>query len=421
MKNHIATKFKGTKSTCAPCHLRAECLRKPEITEIRQVAYFHGRSAQGKATFTEKMKHKIDSAIGRFIYGKRLGTVEPVFANICSTIGLSRFSLRGRNKVNAQWQMFWDGRVQQRTDNSSYTPVRRLLLTGLDNALAAQAMFPATSDTEMRGDPGESDLGTLPDWEYRKIWGTLTKRLLAIEGYRTLFKKAYPDIALEDITFAQAANAIAAFEEDAFTLEDAPFDRYLRGEKQALNVAEKRGALVFYTKGECVRCHTGPLFTDQDFHCRLVPQVGPGKESGIDGLWDYGRGEVTGLENDLFCFRTPPLRNVAETGPWMHDGAFTTLEAAVRHEINPYESAKNYDVSQLPEAYQKTYLNGMTDFIIEHRWDLKMVDDYGAVHFVDEQDISDLIAFLKSLTSPHLAGLTKHTPASVPSGLPVAD
>ncbi len=103
---HLSHRFKGTKSACVPCHLRHQCLRKPETTEFRQVAYFHGRSAQGKTTFTEKMKHKIDSAVGRFIYSRRLGTVEPVFAHICHVLGLKRFSFRGKTKVNSQWQMF---------------------------------------------------------------------------------------------------------------------------------------------------------------------------------------------------------------------------------------------------------------------------------------------------------------------------
>jgi hypothetical protein len=103
---HLATKFKGPKSACVPCKLRSQCLRKPETTEIRQVAFFHGRSEQGKNTFSEKMKRKIDSEVGRYFYSKRLGTVEPVFANICSTIGLNRFTLRGKAKVNSQWLMY---------------------------------------------------------------------------------------------------------------------------------------------------------------------------------------------------------------------------------------------------------------------------------------------------------------------------
>ena len=105
-RNHMVTRFKGTKSACIPCRLRRQCLMKPDKTEIRQVAFFHGRSEQGKNTFTEKMKTKIDSAAGRLIYSMRIGTVEPVFANICSTIGLDHFTLRGRTKVNTQWNLF---------------------------------------------------------------------------------------------------------------------------------------------------------------------------------------------------------------------------------------------------------------------------------------------------------------------------
>jgi len=106
IKNFRAHKFKGPKSACVPCHLRSQCLLHPERTEIRQVAYFLGRSEKGKNTFTEKMKRKIDSVAGRLIYSMRMGTVEPVFANICSTIGLDRFTLRGKTKINTQWNLF---------------------------------------------------------------------------------------------------------------------------------------------------------------------------------------------------------------------------------------------------------------------------------------------------------------------------
>ena len=106
IRNFRAHKFKGPKSACVPCQLRSQCLRHPERTEIRQVAYFLGRSEKGKNTFTEKMKRKIDSAAGRLVYSMRMGTVEPVFANICSTLGLDRFTPRGRTKVNSQWNLF---------------------------------------------------------------------------------------------------------------------------------------------------------------------------------------------------------------------------------------------------------------------------------------------------------------------------
>jgi len=106
LRGFEAIKFKGTKGGCAPCVLRAQCLRHPDRTPIRQVAFFVGR-AQGKPeTDCARMKRKIDSEAGRYAYSRRLGIVEPVFANIRHTHRLNRFTLRGRTKVNAQWMLY---------------------------------------------------------------------------------------------------------------------------------------------------------------------------------------------------------------------------------------------------------------------------------------------------------------------------
>lgn len=99
-------RFKGPKSSCMPCHLRKKCLRYPERTEARAVAYFTGRTKGTKVNYTQRMKEKIDSELGRAIYSKRIGTVEPVFANIRHTLKLNRFTLRGKTKVNIQWKLF---------------------------------------------------------------------------------------------------------------------------------------------------------------------------------------------------------------------------------------------------------------------------------------------------------------------------
>jgi transposase len=106
VNNFRAFKFKGTKTACLSCRLRAKCVRHPERTPVRQVAYFVGRSEKGKSTFTEKMKRKIDSTVGRMLYGMRLAIAEPPFAHICCAIGLKRFTLRGKLKVNTQWKLF---------------------------------------------------------------------------------------------------------------------------------------------------------------------------------------------------------------------------------------------------------------------------------------------------------------------------
>lgn len=103
--NERVHRFKGTQSNCVPCGLRAKCIRNPERTVIRQAAYFAGQTGQGP-TFTDRMKRKIDSTIGRVLYGMRLAISEPPFSHITSALGLDRFTLRGKTKVNTQWNLF---------------------------------------------------------------------------------------------------------------------------------------------------------------------------------------------------------------------------------------------------------------------------------------------------------------------------
>lgn len=99
-------RFRGPECACLPCHLRAKCLRNPHGKGTRQVAFFTGRTDGLKASYSKKMKDKIDSEQGRAIYSKRIGTVEPVFGNIRHALGLDRFTLRGKTKVDIQFKLF---------------------------------------------------------------------------------------------------------------------------------------------------------------------------------------------------------------------------------------------------------------------------------------------------------------------------
>ncbi len=314
--------------------------------------------------------------------------------------------------------MFWDARVAQDPNGAFSTPAGGNLLPGLDNALAAQAMFPVTSRDEMRGHPGENELADIDDSDFVAMWAALMDRLLAIDEYRQMFAEAYPDTDPNDLTFVHAANAIAAFETDHWTLTDSPFDRYLAGDDAALSTQAKRGAILFYGKAGCARCHSGPLMTDQQFHNRVVPQVGPGKGDGDDGTWDFGRERVTGDPTDRFKFRTPPLRNVAATAPYMHDGAFSTLEAAVRHCLDPATSAQSYDPAEhLPPELRPLYRANQTATILA----AADADEIAPVTLT-QAEFDDLMAFLESLTSPSIGTLgINDIPDSVPSGLPLAD
>lgn len=106
VNGYHAVKFRGRKTDCRVCELRFRCLKHPDRTEARQVYFFTGKMKKGQETYTQKMKYKIDSTLGRFIYSKRIGTSEPVFANIRHALGLNRFTLRGKQKVDIQWKLY---------------------------------------------------------------------------------------------------------------------------------------------------------------------------------------------------------------------------------------------------------------------------------------------------------------------------
>jgi len=106
---YVAEVFRGAKRDCVPCAHRARCLRDPDQSTTRQVAFFHGQSGRESVrhkTFTARMKQRIDTVWGRLRYAARFGVVEPVFGNLCHNKGLKRFTLRGRAKVNGQWKLF---------------------------------------------------------------------------------------------------------------------------------------------------------------------------------------------------------------------------------------------------------------------------------------------------------------------------
>jgi len=187
--------------------------------------------------------------------------------------------------------LFWDGRVANRDDGGFDTPAGDQLPAGLSGPLAAQAMFPVMTRLEMRGAPGENELADLDDADHTGVWAGLMARLLAIPEYVALFQAAYPGTPVEALGFQHAANALAAFQTEAFTSLGSPFDRYLRGEDAALTEAEKRGAALFFGDGRCGACHLGPHLTNGQFHNIGTPQLGPGFDA--EAPEDHGRSRVT--------------------------------------------------------------------------------------------------------------------------------
>ena len=321
--------------------------------------------------------------------------------------------------------LFHDGRVAEDPSQISgfRSPVGDKLPLGHDNALAVQAMFPVTSATEMAGQSGENPIadaaaaGNLAG--PGGVWEQLAQRLQGVSEYVSLFMAAYPDVTLStDITFVHATNAIAAFEASAWRATNSHYDRYLRGETHAMSESAKRGLSLFNGKANCVSCHSGTFQTDQSFHAIAMPQIGPGRGDGADGHDDFGREQVTGLIADRFKFRTPTLRNVALTGPWGHAGAYNSLEAVVRHHLDPVTALYNYDPSQavLPS---RADLDGV-DFVVMQ--DPARVDAIAAANelipvSLTDSEVADLLDFLHALTDPASLDLRGDVPGQVPSGL----
>jgi transposase len=106
IRGNVGVKFRSAKRDCKGCALRSRCMRNPDTSETRQVVFFLGRKDNRGPSHTAQMRQKIDSDVGRYRYSRRLGIVEPVFANITSAHRLRRFSMRGRSKVTTQWQLF---------------------------------------------------------------------------------------------------------------------------------------------------------------------------------------------------------------------------------------------------------------------------------------------------------------------------
>ncbi|HKV76165.1 MAG TPA: cytochrome c peroxidase [Gemmatimonadales bacterium] len=316
-------------------------------------------------------------------------------------------------------RMFWDGRVEA-VSGTLQTPAGAALLPGLSGPLAGQAMFPVLSRDEMRGQPGDTmpdgqpnELAAVGDSDFTGGWAALTARLMAIPSYVQKFQAAYPGVAVASFDFHHAANAIAAFESEAFVANQTAFDRYLAGDNSALSDSAKRGALVFYGRGRCGKCHSGGLMSNQNFENIAIPQLGPGKQA--DGL-DHGRSGVTAVANEDFAFKAPPLRNVVLTGPWMHNGAYATLAAAIRHYSNPRLMLSEYDPTQLPGLLEPTVKNDPTTqaalvATIDTRVDTTIN--------LTNAEVARIEAFFEALTDPASVDMSALVPDSVPSGLPV--
>jgi len=152
----------------------------------------------------------------------------------------------------------------------------------------------------------------------------LVDRLKKVPLYQDLFKKAFPD-AKEPISYENLQKAIGAFERKLIT--PSRFDQYLKGDKNALTLQEKKGLVAFTTNG-CTQCHTGALLGGNQYQ-KFGVYANYWEHTGSKKI-DEGRYLVTKDTNDKYIFKVPSLRNVEKTGPYFHDGSVASLDSAVK-------------------------------------------------------------------------------------------
>ena len=324
-------------------------------------------------------------------------------------------------------KLFWDGRVQanKALPHGFDSPAGTNLPVGFTNTLDVLSIFAETDFQEMKGDVGTNELADAAVLsKHVGVWDALVTRLGAIPEYVQLFTKAFPEVSnnASNITIIHVGTALGAFQANAFRADDSQFDKFLKGDKSAMNASMVKGMKLFYGRAKCSECHSGVFQTDHDFYAIGIPQVGPGFGEGIGEVEDFGREGFTGNVKDRYRFKTPSLRNVALTGPWGHDGFYNSIEGIINHHLNPKQSLLNADPSQfvVPSRPDLDEL----DFVAFNNQDItNAISDAIEINppKLTSDEVIDIISFLQSLTDVSSLNIENLVPNSVPSGLSLED
>ena len=211
---------------------------------------------------------------------------------------------------------------------------------GRERKLEKQALGPIESPGEMAQDLDE-----------------LVKELKAVPGYVKLFNESYPE---DGVSKTSIGKALSSFERTIVSL-DSPFDKWLKGAKSDMSESAKRGFKLYKGKARCALCHTGYNFIDDGFH-----------NIGLPGNKDDGRYAIKPIKVLKGAFKTPTLRNITLTAPYMHNGEFSTLKEVINH----YNSGGKKNLGNLDPNMRPLNLS--------------------------KKEKADLLAFLESLTSEPL-------------------
>lgn len=273
------------------------------------------------------------------------GPIGRVPRNAPTVINAAYNGLTSSNGYSAEESpMFWDSRM---------------------SSFEEQCQGPPGSRSEMRGDAYEAD----------DAMDSIALRLAANPEYVQLFNDAFGG---EGVSVENYTKAMSAFERNIVAV-NSPYDKYVAGDLNALNDDQKNGLILFHGKARCANCHFGPMFSDFDLHALGIPENPNSPHFPAD----------SGAFNE-FKFKTPTLRNITLTGPYMHNGMFTTLKDIVEYMNEGVSGNDNVTPDMLAADMAPL---GLT-----------------------EKEIDQIVAFLESLTDENFDTVV---PTSVPSGLEV--
>lgn len=263
---------------------------------------------------------------------------------------------------------FWDGKVDFSRDQttSQYGNV-----PPSPDALLTAVHLPPVEIREMLDDDEDvsrykQESASLAQKLHRRI----VRRLQETENAAMTELAVKLGKPVDGLTFHDVARSMAAFIRFEFRLHDTPFHDFVFGQG-SLTRDQLQGGIVFYGKGKCANCHTGPYFSDLRFHAVPVPQLGFGKNGfGVD----YGRFNVTFDPADLYRFRTPPLINATETAPYGHAGSLPTLRDTVVAHFDPLRHVETRTMEPLArhELFRRMAAVGDEFMLVSHLTDAEV-------------------------------------------------
>lgn len=262
------------------------------------------------------------------------GITVPDIGPLPTAVPIPATNLNYTAKVDLGKQLYFDGRLSKNGQvpcaachlpSTGFADARQVSI-GVGGAIGdrqAPTIFNTAYNSSQFwdgrvGSLEEQVLGPIQEQdEMAETIDNVVKKIGKIKGYQQQFRAVFGT----GVNMQGIAEAIAAYERTVVSTNSA-FDKYVLGDAKAMDEPAVRGMALFKGKARCILCHNGPNFTDNQFHNLGVPQVGPRKE-------DLGRYDVTRMEHEKGAFKTPTLRSITETVPYMHDGAFKTLEEVV--------------------------------------------------------------------------------------------